>query len=213
MVSLTRPGLCAIVAFVSMIQPCPAPPVVTAAVAVAASAEAALGAVISAEGFAAAGAAASAAGATAALEGGLADAAISGIIAAGIGFAAAAGRRDLNKVEEVAELLEEFNAFYGKAQEKRQDKSDDSIHEQLGNCMDDAKVNPTMIIYRDYTIVVNGLPPSCMAEIEEYNAQPDIAALNAVHGQAIIINTTAIYISNIPKDFDDFVERLAVLMD
>lgn len=65
--------------------------------------------------------------------------------------------------------------------------------------MGDAFAGLTEHIAIEYgSVVVNGIPLSCMAQIEAYNAHPNTTDLNAMHDTTIPINDTAIYITGAP---------------
>jgi len=60
---------------------------------------------------------------------------------------------------------------------------------------------PTMLVNSSNTVTINGLPATCMAEIKAYNAQSNIAALNAVYSIVTVINSTAVKLLGLTSRF------------
>ena len=48
------------------------------------------------------------------------------------------------------------------------------------------------------SIVVSGLPGTCMSVIKNYNQHPQLADLNAIHGSTTVLNGTAVILENMP---------------
>ncbi|MCJ1453679.1 hypothetical protein MMC28_004027 [Mycoblastus sanguinarius] len=48
------------------------------------------------------------------------------------------------------------------------------------------------------SIVVSGLPQACMGEIESYNAHPQAAQMNTVHGSTTVLNSTSVSLDGMP---------------
>ena len=132
-----------IVAFVTFIQPCPAPPAVAIAI-----------------GAAAAGSAA----------GGI----VAGGVTAGLDRIPGkkTGKRDVGK----------------------------PVPHMFRNCVADTTLAafPQQIAVGTDTVVINNVPPSCMAQINAYNAHPNITDLTATHGSTTVINDTAIALTGVP---------------
>lgn len=157
--------LASFVALVSLIQPCPAPPL------------AAIGAAIAG--------AATSAGAVAA-----GTAALGGAVAGGV----TAGLDHIHK-------------------KKRSRFDGHSSSDKFTACIADtpgAASKTRMIIGTDAIVVngtaqswavINGVPASCMTQINLYNAHPNIADLNAMHGTTTIVNDTAILLTGMPDHF------------
>lgn len=68
---------------------------------------------------------------------------------------------------------------------------------------------PTLAVNADKTVIMNGLAPVCITEINAYNAQPNIAALEATQGKVTVVNSTTIYISGVSSTATDYIEKLA----
>jgi hypothetical protein len=47
--------------------------------------------------------------------------------------------------------------------------------------------------------ILNGAPASCMAQVDSYNAHPNISDLNHIHGGATVINTTSLVMYGMPQ--------------
>jgi hypothetical protein len=47
--------------------------------------------------------------------------------------------------------------------------------------------------------IFNGAPASCMAQVDSYNAHPNISDLNHIHGGATVINTTSFLMYGMPQ--------------
>jgi hypothetical protein len=56
---------------------------------------------------------------------------------------------------------------------------------------------------------MNGLVRVCITEIDAYNAQPNIAALEATRGKMAVVNSTAIHIFGVSSTVTEYVEKLA----
>jgi hypothetical protein len=81
----------------------------------------------------------------------------------------------------------------------------------FGVCMADAHHGPapTMVLHSDNSFTLNGVPASCISEIETYNAQPNITAINAAHGTVTVLNSTAISVSGTPSHLTTYLESIA----
>jgi hypothetical protein len=49
-------------------------------------------------------------------------------------------------------------------------------------------------------VVVGGLPPACIGEVNEYNSSPDITSLNDKYGTATVLNETSLQLSGISEN-------------
>jgi hypothetical protein len=56
--------------------------------------------------------------------------------------------------------------------------------------------------------LINGVPPSCMAQVSLYNQNPNIAQLNAIHGRTVIFNNTAVLLTGIPNGYMTYLHTL-----
>ena len=71
----------------------------------------------------------------------------------------------------------------------------------ITQCISEATEKGVNVAPGDGTaIVVNGLPQSCLAEIQAYNADPKNGAMAEVHGTTTQINSTAVKLDGIPQD-------------
>lgn len=68
---------------------------------------------------------------------------------------------------------------------------------------------PNLAVNADKTIIMNGLAPICITEINTYNAQPNIAALEETQGKIRVVNSTAIQISGVSSTITEYIEKLA----
>ena len=70
----------------------------------------------------------------------------------------------------------------------------------LNKCLVDSS---SSFFYYEFTsnssLTLDQVPASCMPVINEYNASPDIAQLNAQYGWISIVNDTAVSIGNLPS--------------
>jgi hypothetical protein len=48
-------------------------------------------------------------------------------------------------------------------------------------------------------VVFNGVPGSCMAQVDSYNAHPNITDLNSIHGTVKDINSTSLLLYGMPQ--------------
>jgi hypothetical protein len=64
------------------------------------------------------------------------------------------------------------------------------------------------VINPDHTVIVSGLPAVCIAEVNTYNALPNIADLNKVQGAVSVVNSTSIKVSGLPSTLTDFLDHL-----
>jgi len=194
-------AVASIIALISLIQPCPAPPVIAIGAAIAGAAADAGAAVAGAAG-AAAGAVSGAAGAAAGAVSGAAGtaaggAAIGGVIAGGV----TAGLDHIHK-------------------EKRFRFDRRSSTDTFTACIADTPgaASKTKLVVGTDTIIVdgkaqswaaiNGVPASCMTQINLYNAHPNITILNAMHGATTIINDTAILLTGMPNHYMTYLHTL-----
>jgi len=66
-----------------------------------------------------------------------------------------------------------------------------------------------MVFNSDKSVTLNGVAPSCISEIKTYNAQPNVAVLNAAQGTVAVINSTAIHITGMPNHVTQYLESIA----
>lgn len=87
----------------------------------------------------------------------------------------------------------------------------DSIKSEFAACMSAAHEGtpPKMVINADKTVDVTGLPAICISEINTYNAQPNIAAMNAAQGKATVNGPNSIHVSGVQGPLTDFLESTA----
>jgi hypothetical protein len=144
-------ALASLVAFVALIQPCPAPPL---AIAIAGA--------------------------------GLAGAAVGGGLALG-------------------------GAAIGANAGKNSGKRDTTNPHEVSVCMADAlsSAPPHVEIMSDSSVMVHGMPPSCMVEVEAYNRHPQIEQLNFMYGGTTIMNETSVRLSGLPDFMVDTMGQLA----
>ena len=153
-------GVLSVVAFVALIQPCPAPPAI-AAIAAAASTVAG----------------------SAALSG-----VVGGTVSAGVGAGIAAATKHHNK----------------------RDGTEEATTPSFRACMGDiVSAHPPLMLVGQDSVVLNGLPGSCIDRINMYNSHPRIDDLNAMQGHVTIINSTAVQLSGMPDHLLGYMQGLA----
>jgi hypothetical protein len=69
----------------------------------------------------------------------------------------------------------------------------------VGEATKDANI--TVHINTNQTIIVDGLPVTCVNQIEAYIAHPDTKSHNAQDGTVTILNGTSVQIEGVPKEF------------
>ena len=60
---------------------------------------------------------------------------------------------------------------------------------------------PKMVWNADNTVEISGLPQICISEINTYNKQPNIEAMNAAQGTAKVLNSTSVHLSGLTPSF------------
>jgi hypothetical protein len=101
------------------------------------------------------------------------------------------------------------------ANHKRGDTSiwarDDSIQSEFASCMSAAHQGtpPKMTINADKTVDMTGLPAICISELNTYNSQPNIQAMNAAQGKATVTGPNSIHIDGMPDHFTSYLESFA----
>jgi hypothetical protein len=64
------------------------------------------------------------------------------------------------------------------------------------------------VINPDHSVIVSGLPPVCITEVNTYNSLPNIADLNKSQGAVSVVNSTTIKVSGLPSALSDYLESL-----
>lgn len=177
--------------FISLIQPCPAPPIaVFGVIAGAADAAGAAGAAVAGAAGAVGGAVAGAVGSASA---GAAGAAVLSGVAAG---ATTAGIDHIHK--------------RGFRFDKRT-SSNNTSSDIFTTCIADtpgASSKAYLLVGNDTIVIngtaqrwamVNGVPASCIAQIDSYNTHPNIVQLNSMHGTTTVVNDTAILLTDLSE--------------
>jgi predicted regulator of Ras-like GTPase activity (Roadblock/LC7/MglB family) len=77
----------------------------------------------------------------------------------------------------------------------------DTVEEdKVASCMSDAYMageKYTVTIENGTTAIVDGMPSSCMAQIKSYNTHSNINILNQIHGSVIVLNDTAVKLTQL----------------
>jgi hypothetical protein len=68
----------------------------------------------------------------------------------------------------------------------------------ISDLMDGGKV--TAHVNGDKSVVVSGLSPACIGQVNEYNTSPDIKSLNDKYGTAIVLNETSLQLSGMSEN-------------
>jgi hypothetical protein len=63
-------------------------------------------------------------------------------------------------------------------------------------------------INKDNSLVADGLSPSCIAQINEYNSLPDIERLNAEYGTVTVLNGTVMRLSDLSESVMSYLNSL-----
>ena len=88
-----------------------------------------------------------------------------------------------------------------KGGEQKRDEASDAAVSGIAKCLAAASNTPPQMAPGDGTsIIVNNLPPACLAEVQAYNANPHNGAMAAVHGTTTQINSTAVRLDGIPHE-------------
>jgi hypothetical protein len=105
----------------------------------------------------------------------------------------------------------DFADFVNRDFVNRRDASSDAKFQSLfAECVSlSHQQPPTLTVNSDKTITMNGLAPICITEINTYNAQPNIAALEETQGKIQVVNSTAIHISGVSSTITEYIEKLA----
>lgn len=83
----------------------------------------------------------------------------------------------------------------------KRDAVSDAAVSGIAKCLAAASNTPPQMAPGDGTsIIVNNLPPSCLAEVQAYNSNPHNGAMAAVHGTTTQINSTAVRLDGIPHE-------------
>ena len=152
-------GVLSVVAFVALIQPCPAPPAIAA---IAAAASTALGSAV-------------------------VSGVVGGTVSAGVGTGIGAATKH-----------------------HKRDGTEETTTPSFRACMGDiVSANPPLMLVGQDSVVLNGLPGSCIDRINMYNSHPQIDELNAMHGHVTIINSTAVQLSGMSDHLLGYVQGLA----
>jgi hypothetical protein len=65
-------------------------------------------------------------------------------------------------------------------------------------CPDD-QATPTVHITTNSSVIVDGLLPDCIVQIQEYNAGSDTEKVDAKDGKVVVLNETSIQIDGLPE--------------
>lgn len=83
------------------------------------------------------------------------------------------------------------------------------VSSTFSDCMNAVEESPVRHqINADKTVIVTGLPPVCITEVNTYNALPNIADLNKVQGAVSVVNSTTIKVSGLPSALSGYLESL-----
>ena len=87
----------------------------------------------------------------------------------------------------------------------------DDIQSEFAACMSAAHQGtpPKMTINADKTVDMTGLPAICISELNTYNSQPNIQAMNAAQGKATVTGSNSVHISGLQSHLTDYLESLA----
>jgi hypothetical protein len=66
---------------------------------------------------------------------------------------------------------------------------------------------PTMTYNADRSVDMGKLPISCMHEVEAYNNQTNIEAMDATHGRIIVKSSNSIHMDQLPADLHKLLEE------
>jgi hypothetical protein len=66
-----------------------------------------------------------------------------------------------------------------------------------------------MTINADKSVDMTGLPAICISELNTYNSQPNIQAMNAAQGKATVTGANSVHISGLQSHLTDYLESLA----
>lgn len=142
----TTTSILSVIAFIALIQPCPAPPLALA------------------------------------IAGGAIAAGASGAVAGGVsGAVNHHGRRNTDESSTFAQCVS--------------DAANSGSH-------------PVVEAGPGTSVLIQNVPQSCMAQIDAYNAHPDITQLNMIHGTTTKVNGTTVTLDGMPAEVMTTIDKL-----
>ena len=89
------------------------------------------------------------------------------------------------------------------------DTSSSAVTSTFSDCMNSVEETGIHhVINPDHSVIVTGLPPVCITEVNTYNALPNIADLNKAQGAVSVVNSTTIKVSGLPSALSGYLESL-----